>query len=156
MSVCMFASHHFVSLLDSRATSRPQLHTHVTALGEAGRHIIDRLSNFFRLIAVAFVAYTTFFVLALMHCARLLSGLGTGVYFARERPFDLFSPGKVLIFAAALAILLRATVCAKSGADQGGGSAAAAAAAADPDADQLLRAPLARDTDEKADVEMDA
>ncbi len=130
----------------------------MTALGEAGRHVIDRLSNFFRLIAVAFVAYTSLFVLALMHCARLLSGLGTGVYFARVRPFDLFSPGKVLIFAAALAFLLRATVCGKSEADQGGGGSAAAAAdaAADPDADQLLRAPLARDSDEKADVEMDA
>jgi hypothetical protein len=130
----------------------------VSALGEAGRHIIDRLSNFFRLIAVAFVVYTTLFVLAIMHCARLLSGLGTGVYFARERPFDSFSPGKVLIFAAALAFLLRATVCGKSEADQGGGggSAAAANAAVDSDADQLLRAPLARDSDEQAEVEMNA
>ena len=131
----------------------------MSALGEAGRHIMERLSNFFRLIAVVFVAYLALFVSAVIHCARLVSGLGTGVYFQREQPIDLFSPGKALILAAALAFLLRATVCAKSGANQGGSASSSSSsssdAMADPDADRLLRAPLAHDSDEKAEVEMD-
>ena len=114
---------------------------------------MERLSNFFRLIAVAFVAYLILLVSAVIDCARLFSGLGTGVYFGRKRPFDLFSPGKALMIAAALGFLLRATVCAPNGADH---VRSAAVAAADSDAYRLLRVPLARTTDERAQVEVDS
>ena len=114
---------------------------------------MDRLTSFFRLIAVCFFAYLALFAVGIMQCVRLFSGLRTAVYFARERPaIDLFSPGKAMIIAAALVFLLRATVCTKSGADQGDSKSEAMTMAGDPDADRLLRAPLAQ----HAEVEMDS
>jgi hypothetical protein len=130
-----------------------QLHVYVGALGEAGRQIIDRLTSFFRLITVCFIAYLALFTLGIIQCVRLFIGLHTAVYFARLRPeIDLFSPGKAVILAAALAFLLRATVCTKSGAEQGSSGTVAATMAGDADADRLLRAPLAQ----HVEVELDS